>query len=475
MIQRIMLVEPPAPDFHVFSFCNLPRLGLPILGTILRQKGYDITILVPASGRIDPVELAQGDLVGISITTSTAPAGYRLADQVHALAAERGRAIPVVFGGVHATFCPEEALAHGDFVIRREGEASFPALIEALNHGRGLDGIPGLSYWDGPQMRRNEDGPRVQDLDGLPSPDLSLIRGFKSPVTPILASRGCPHNCTFCCVTEMMGRQYRFVGNERVLDELRRAGTRNIFFYDDNFAANRGRTKDLLRAMIREGLNLEWSAQVRSDVADDGELLSLMRRAGGKILYIGFESVNQAALNEYHKGLTTGAIQRDIEIIKSHGFHIHGMFIFGADNDGPEQIWETVSFARRNGLDTVQFMMLTPLPGTPLYERLKQEGRILSTDWQRYDGANVVFRPAAMTPYQLQVLTHRAYRKFYSLGLLCRYLIRREWLKAGAVFFAQYTLRKWWWEHRSDLRDLQALEEGGGSLAPMPAGGGGET
>ena len=135
MIQRIWLVEPPAPDIHVFSFCNLPRLGLPILGTILRRKGFDVTILAPARGKIEPAELASGDLVGISITTSTAPAGYRLADQVRALAAGMGQTIPVVFGGVHATFLPEEALAHGDYVIRREGEASFPALLIALNQG----------------------------------------------------------------------------------------------------------------------------------------------------------------------------------------------------------------------------------------------------------------------------------------------------------------------------------------------------
>lgn len=457
MIKRIWLVEPPAPDLHVFSYSNLPRLGLPILGTIVRDLGFDVTILTPASGPQDPAELAAGDLVGISITTSTAAAGYALADRVRALAADAGRHVPIVFGGVHATFQPDEALAHGDYVLRREAEDSFPALLDALNQGGELGAIPGLSYWDGGAARHNADGPRAGDLDRIPVPDLGLIRNFKSPVTPVLASRGCPHNCTFCCVTEMMGRQYRFAGTERVLAELRRAPTRSIFFYDDNFAADRARTKDLLRRLIDGEFGLEWSAQVRSDVAEDEELLSLMRRSGGKILYIGFESVNQAALTEFHKGLTVAAVERNIKTIKRHGFHIHGMFIFGADSDRPEVLRETVRFARRTGIDTVQFMTLTPLPGTPLFARLQAEGRLLTTDWRRFDGANVVFKPAGMSAYELQRLTYWAFRKFYSWGLLLRFARQREWLKAGLVVYARHVLRRWYAKHKGDFRRLRRM------------------
>lgn len=461
MIERIWLVEPPAPDLHVFSLSNLPRLGLPILGTILSEQGAKVTILTPASGPVDPAELAAGDLVGFSITTSTAAEGYRLADGIRALSAGTGRRVPIVFGGVHATFLPEEALGHGDYVIRHEGEESFPALVAALNRGEDLEGIPGLSFWDNGSMRHNADGRRPPDLDGIPIPDLTLIRNFKPQVSPVLASRGCPHDCSFCCVTAMMGRQYRFAGTERVLAELRSAPTRNVFFYDDNFAADRARTKELLRGMAAERLGLEWSAQVRSDVGEDEELLALMRAAGGRMLYIGFESVNQAALTEFHKGLTVAGVERNIRAIKRYGFHIHGMFIFGADSDRPENLRQNVAFARRMGLDTVQFMALTPVPGTPLYDRLHKEGRILTTDWRRYDGANVVFKPAGMTAYELQRLTYWALCRFYSWRLLLRCAWRRDWVQAGLVVYARHVLRQWHGRHKGDLRQLRLMGEWG--------------
>lgn len=458
MIKRIWLVEPSAPDYHVFSFSKLPRLGLPILGTILRDRGYEVTILVPASGPVNPAELAAGDLVGISLTTSTASGGYSLADLIRARAAVAGRRVPVVFGGVHATFRPEEALEHGDYVLRGEAEESFPALLDALNNGGDLGAIPGLTFRDGREVRHNPDAPYIADLDRLPDPDLSLIRNYHSTLTPILASRGCPHDCTFCCVTRMMGRHYRFAGTARVLAQLRKAAAGSVFFYDDNFAADRRRTKELLRAMIEENLNLSWSAQVRSDVAEDEELLTLMRRAGCNMLYIGFESANQEALTEFHKGLSITAVERNIKTIKRQGIHIHGMFIFGADSDRPAALRETVAFARRTGIDSVQFMTLTPLPGTPLYEKLDREGRILTTDWRRYDGANVVFRPAGMTAYELQRLTLWALRRFYSLGLFLRYARRAEWAKAGLVVYARHIIRRWTARHRGEIRRLKLLE-----------------
>ena len=457
MLKRIWLVEPPAPDLHVFSHSDLPRLGLPILGTILKQNGYDVTIFTPRSGPVDPLELAQGDLVGISITTSTAPHGYELADRIRRLSEKIGTRVPIVFGGVHATFMPEEALRHGDFVLRKEAEESFPKLLAALAGECPLPDVPGLSYREDRSIRHNQEGPPIWDLDGLPIPDLSLIRGYKPKVSPVLTSRGCPHNCTFCCVTRMMGRHYRFAGTEHVLSELRQLPTRNVFFYDDNFAADRRRTKELLHAMIGEKLGLEWGAQVRPDLADDEELLVLMREAGCNTLYIGFESANQKTLEELNKNLSIEGVKRNIGAMKKHGFHIHGMFIFGADSDRHETIRGTVRFARRTGIDTVQFMLLTPLPGTPLYASLQSAGRLLTDDWSLYDGANVVFKPAGMTAYELQKLTRWALRKFYSWPHLIQLACGREWQKAGAAIYARHILRRWYGRHRREIRQLRLI------------------
>ncbi len=409
-MKKIVLVEPQSKEDHVYKHVRMPRLGLPILATQLQEAGYDVKMFMGTGDSLPWPQLLQADLVGISTTTATCREAYQIAGNL------RAHGVPVVIGGMHATFVPEEALQFADYLIRGEAELSFLPLIQALEAGLTPTDIPGVSYWNDNQQIHNDLLKTPVDMDTLPIPDLSLLdKSSLMHTIPVMTSRGCPYDCTFCCVTEVFGRRYRHRSTAGILDELTRYRGKNIFFCDDNFAANPRLTKELLQGMIGSGIKLKrWGAQVRVDAARDDELLSLMKRSGCAIVYIGFESINPATLKSYNKQQTVADIEEAIRRFHDHGIRIHGMFVFGADTDTVETIRQTANFAEQNKIDSIQFMILTPFPNTPFYNKLEAEGRILTRDWSLYDGHHTVFQPALLAPEELQLETVKAMKRFYS-------------------------------------------------------------
>jgi radical SAM superfamily enzyme YgiQ (UPF0313 family) len=225
------------------------RLGLPLLGSILKQRGCEVSIYCQDLEAVDYDDVRSSDLVGISTTTSTAPEAYRIADRV------RASGIPVALGGSHVSFLADEALEHSDYCVRGEGEDTFRELLDSMESGSEPKGILGLSYRKGEEIVHNPDRGLICDLDSLPFPDLSLIRGHdKISLRPIATSRGCPFGCNFCSVTRMFGRGYRFRSVDNVIEEIRQKPEQKVFFYDDNFAAHRAHTKELLEKMLSTGL-----------------------------------------------------------------------------------------------------------------------------------------------------------------------------------------------------------------------------
>ncbi len=425
MIKKIVLVEPKSPGRHVFSRWKLPRLGTVILATQLKMAGYDAKVYVEDVAPIDNQELFSADLVGISTVTSTAPRAYEFA-------AALGKAgIPVIMGGPHVTFLPDEALEFCDYVFRGEADDWIVELVRRIDSQRGLEEVPSLSYRREGKVVHNPQRTDCPDVEALPVPELSLIQGFNNStkarhVLPVQTSRGCPFDCTFCSVTKMFGRAYRFRSTENVMAQLRTMKKRWLFFCDDNFTAHHARAKELCRAIIREGLQIKWSAQVRCDAASDPELLALMAKAGCSYVYVGFESVNAAVLENYDKRQDVKQMEFAIAQFQKHRIRIHGMFIFGGDLDTPETFGETVEFARSRGLTSAQFMILTPLPGTPLFNEMSRDGRLLSKDWSLYDAHHVVFQPKSMSTLQLQAETLKAFCRFYSLGSVMHRLVRAD-------------------------------------------------
>ena len=444
-LNKIVLIEPDAPSEHVYSASRMPRLGLPLLGTLLEKQGYNVKIFMGKRKNLPRRDLLDADLAGISTTTSTSYEAYRISTYL------RNNGTPVVIGGIHATFLPQEALQYADYVVRGEAESSFPALVDAIREQRTPEGIPGVSYWKNREMQHNAGNSCWADVNSLPAPDLSLIQNFKNKkirTHPVMTSRGCPYNCSFCSVTPMFGHCFRYKENEQVLQELTRYQGKNVFFIDDNFAAHKQHTKELLQEMLDRRISFNWwGAQVRAEIARDGELLELMRLNNARMVFVGFESINPETLKAYNKKQSVEEIKESIRRFHEHRIRVHGMFVFGGEGDTRETIKETVDFALKARIDTVQFSTLTPLPGTALFDQLESEGRLLTRNWELYDGHHVVFQPNKISPEHLQEEAINAHKKFYSF--------RNWWTNVSLTGWSTvlYRMMGWWitkrWEKQN--------------------------
>lgn len=279
------------------------------------------------------------DIIGVSTLTPTALRGYEILDFF------RGRGIKTIIGGPHATFMPQEALGHADYVCVGEGENSIVDIVEG-NVEKGIVGKREVEY------------------EKTPIPDLSLIvnrprnngifsKIINTSIHPMATSRGCPFNCSFCSVTKMYGRNYRMLSLERVLEEVDNSGKRNFFFYDDNFAKNKQRAAQLFEELKKR--KIKWSAQVDVHIADDDGFLDLMKESGCNYLYIGFESVNDKTLESYGKHQDRGDIEKCAKRLHKHNIRKHGMFVFGSDEDKPETIEDTVKFCKKIILKACNF------------------------------------------------------------------------------------------------------------------------
>jgi radical SAM superfamily enzyme YgiQ (UPF0313 family) len=442
-IQKVLFIEPRSPREHIFSRVVIPRLGSLLLGTILQEQGIEVKVVIEEMSTPDYRTLDfQPDLVCISSISSTAPRAYELADFY------RQQGLPVVLGGAHSSFLPLEGLEHADYVICGEGEQALPELINLLENGGDPADIRNLCYRDDDTLHQNPWRPFLTDLDSLPIPNYGLIHGWKARrgqgVVSIATSRGCPFNCSFCSVILLFGRKHRVNSIDRVMDEIRQNGLQghHIFFCDDNFTADRKRTKELCERIIAEGLKLEWSAQVRVEAAKDEELLDLMAKSGCYVVFVGLESINPATLKAYNKSQTVEGIRDCVVNFHRFGIKVHGMFVFGSEEDHYEVIRDTVKFSRQLDLDSLQYLILTPVPGTPFYQEMEAQNRIICRDWSQYDGHHTVFQPRQFTPFELQMETTRAMKKFYSWPSVVRRLIARDLFYAKMKAYGRIILWK---------------------------------
>ena len=442
-LKKLVFVEPKSTHLHVYSRVCIPRLGSVLLGTIMRAKGYDVRVYIEDIQDLDMSEVLSADLVAISAITSTAPQSYRLADKV------REAGAIAVMGGTHTSFLADEGMEHADFIVRGEGEFAFQELVDAIQRGEGLERIQNLTYRnaDG-TLVHNSERPKIPNLDVNPIPDYRLIEGWKpGGVISVATSRGCPFSCTFCSVPGMYGHAFRTHSIERVLEELHsHKGNMYTFFADDIFTANKKRCKELLRGMISRDLTPQWGAQVRTETVDDPELLQLMRDSNCFNVYVGFESINPRTLKLFQKKQDLAKIERSIERFHAHKIRIHGMFVVGSDEDDVETLEATAKFARKHDIDSIQFMILTPIPGSPDWDTLYDKGDkyVINKNWSFYDGHHCVHQPRRMSPYELQIGTIRAMQKFYSWGGIFQKLAKGDLYYTVIRFWGKRMLREWW-------------------------------
>jgi radical SAM superfamily enzyme YgiQ (UPF0313 family) len=451
MNSKVVLVELPAtpngglfeePAKDVYSFFYLPSRAIDLLKGILEAEGFHhVTAINPRHnpGREVVTEeqlrtIVSADVVGISTITRTVPQSFELADYVR----EKNPGAVIVFGGPHVTALPEEALEHCDYVVRNEGDITFPELLKRIEAGSGapeVEDVLGISYRkaDG-TLRHNGQRPFLtpEELTELPLPVYSEDTLAKSAYITVNTSRGCPYKCEFCSVVTQFGSTYRAMSIDRTIEYLQyiislKRGKKkfSIFFGDDHFGANISRTKELLRRILTDIPDMpRWTAQVRVETASDPELLSLMKQAGCFKVYIGFESIDEQVLKEWNKHQNRKKIVKAIQEYHKAGITIHGMFVFGSDYDTPKTVLETTRFANRYNIDTMQSVSLLPLPGTPLAAKYEKAKKILTKQWALYSGHQVIIKPALMKPKELQQAIIRGVRRFYSVPQIIKQFFR---------------------------------------------------
>lgn len=383
------------------TIASLPSLGLLTLaGTT--PDDFDVEYLeVP---NLDALTGLPGDfdLVAISSFSAQINEAYRLADSYRSIGTK------VVLGGLHVSAVPDEATRHADSVVLGEGEPIWPVLVSDLRQGelKSIYDSRGNSF----------------DLADAPMPAFHLLDVNKYNRLTVQTQRGCPWRCDFCAASIRISPIYKIKPVDKVIAEIQRIKEiwphPFIEFADDNTFVNKAHSKNLLRALIKE--RIRWFTETDVSVAEDGELLHLMRESGCAQVLIGFESPSLTGLNGLEQRTNWKAKQFDrysraIALIQDHGITVNGCFVLGLDGTGRESFDAVWEFARKSGLYEVQITILTPFPGTPLYNRLKKEGRLLrETAWEFCTLFDVNFRPTDMSVSELESGFRNLAEKLYS-------------------------------------------------------------
>ncbi|HUW18186.1 MAG TPA: radical SAM protein [Sedimentisphaerales bacterium] len=389
-------------------------LGLMVLAGLTPPE-WEISILDENLGAPDYPAMAPPDLVGITAFTSQANRAYEVAAHF------RSRGVPVVMGGIHATMCPDEVTERVDSVVTGEAEGVWPQVLEDARHG---------------SLKRRYDG-GLAEINDIPLARHDLLAGGYV-FGAIQTTRGCPLNCNFCSVTVFNGARYRRRRIPDVIREFRSIREKYVLVVDDNLigtsAEHIARAKDMFRAMAQAKLRKEWIAQATINFADDEELLALAAKAGCRGVFIGFESPAPEGLLELGKkfNLLKGRdFRASVRRIQRHGIQVAGSFIIGLDIDEPGVGRRIAEAAGRYGLDNLNVLFLTPLPGTRLWDQMTSQGRIaLDTfpdDWKYYTLTFPVARYKHLSMDGIVEEIISCDRHFYSTLRILRRVWRNLW------------------------------------------------
>ena len=374
-----------------------PLAGLLAVAATIPTDRYEVVL---TDENIETVDFdLKADLVGISAMTAYVNRGYEIADQF------RARGIPVVMGGVHPSFMPQEALKHADAVVIGEAELVIPKLLDDLERG---------------EMRGLYRADRLHPMVGVSMPRYDLLKKHRYVNrTFVQTSRGCHQGCTFCAEPLMNGLKFRYRPVDEVVREIDNCGSRIISINDADFFGTAERPKEVMRALIGRGV--QWQAGVTSKLAQDDRMLELAAKSGCTLLSIGFESITRSTLTSVHKHVNRPETFASlVEKVHSYGIMVFGLFMFGFDGDDASVFETTARFNIDADYDACAYSVLTPYPGTLTWYELRKAGRIVSFDWEKYDQANVVYRPAQMTGDQLRLGQTAAYERFYSVPSIAK-------------------------------------------------------
>ena len=388
---KLTLIRPNLGDYR--SSDAMPPLAMGLLAA--RSPGWDVRFY---DEKAEPLPRDdRPDLAALSVETYTARRAYAVAD------AYRARGVPVVMGGYHPTFLPDEALEHADAVVVGDAEGAWESLLEDFQAGR---------------LQR-----RYSAESGRPLTDYrlerSIYRGKRyAPIELVQYGRGCRFSCDFCSIHSFYGTSLRVRPLDGLMTEIESLpAQRLLFFVDDNLFGRKSELLALLDALTP--LRRRWSCQISIDVARDESLLDRMQAAGCRFVLIGFESLNPESLEQMGKrwNRVSGSYERVVRALHSRGIGIYGTFVFGYDADTTDSITRALDFALKSRLEIANFNPLTPTPGSALYERLLAEGRLISPRWwldPGYRYGDAIFVPRGMRADELADGVVEARKRFYS-------------------------------------------------------------
>ena len=398
---KVLLISPTGLDKNgkpiVQRKTYLPGLTMPQLAAVT-PPDVDVTIISETS---EPIPWGEHwDLVGLTgMGGSGVVRGWQLADQF------RARGSKVVMGGIAASLCkPEWTLAHTDALVTGEAELTWPKLIEDFLHG---------------EMKQLYTMDEVPDINSFPVPAYhkmnSKYYGFWRPVQ---ATRGCPFPCKFCSISKFFERSYRKRPVAQVVRDVRAAkaaGTKYITFIDDNIGVDFNYCQQLWEALIPE--NIIWASQCSLQITENDDMMALAYKSGCRILSFGIESVNPKSLTHVDKEWNRPErYDEAFKALRRHGIEISTEMILGLDGDDKNVFQHTYDFVMRNKIALPRQYILTPVPGTPMYDEMLAEGRIFDHDFVKYNGGAAVYKPKLMTAGELQAGYWSLYQQFYSLN-----------------------------------------------------------
>jgi radical SAM superfamily enzyme YgiQ (UPF0313 family) len=407
------LTEATGPYWRPIKYSLFPPLGLATLAAFLDPQDEALIVdqhVQPLTTDDDP------DLVVIQVYITNAYRAYRLADYY------RARGAFVVLGGLHVTSLPDEAAAHADAIFLGPGDQTFPLFLQEFRAGR-----PRAVY-------RSTDG---RTLDRLPPirRDLIARRRYLVP-NSIVVTRGCPEHCDFCYKDAFFerGRSFYTQRVDAALAEIDRLPGRHLYFLDDHLLGDRRFARALFDGMRGMGRLFQGAATVDSVLRDD--LIERAAEAGLRSLFVGFESLTPGNLARSNKRQNLG---RDYTAVTDRlhrlGIMINGSFVFGMDDDDSDVFRRTVDWAINHGITTATFHIQTPYPGTRLYAKMLEQGRLTTFNWDLYDTRHVVFRPARMPPERLKAGYDWAYKEFYRWSSIARASLSHGTVKHQAKHF----------------------------------------
>jgi radical SAM superfamily enzyme YgiQ (UPF0313 family) len=419
---RLYLINPSNPMVSILNvgesrwnrFRVWKPLGLMVIAG-LTPDDWEITIIDENLGVPDYSQMPRPDLVGITAFTSQAPRAYELASRF------RDDGATVVMGGIHATMCQKEASRYADTVVTGEAESVWEKVLEDVRSNR---------------LKPLYEG-GLADMTERPPARHDLLHG-RYAFGAIQTTRGCPLHCSFCSVTSFNGARFRQRPIEHVIREFERVPEHLVLIVDDNLIGTRRehikRAKGLFRAIIDANLKKKWIAQATINVANDDELLTLAAAAGCRGLFIGFESPKPEGLKELSGKNNLCKCQDFTEAVRriqAHGILVAGSFIIGFDNDGPGIGRLIADTAERIGVDFVNVLFLTPLPGTRLWVEMESQNRVAldeyPEDWRYYTLTYPVARFAGLTLNDATREMLACSERFYTIPKLMRRLWRNLW------------------------------------------------